>query len=284
MDISGKTKLVGILGYPVSHSLSPRMHNAAYRAMGLDICYIPLPVKPPDLQTAVQGLQAVKFLGANVTIPHKVAAAGLMDRLDESTAKIRAVNTIVNTESGLAGHNTDGEGFVRALEEVTTIDYGSAPAVLIGAGGAARAIAFALAEKGIKELAIINRSRDRAVALKTLLGNHHSSLPVSVLAPDDVGRELVTASKLVINATPLGMKGNLKSVPVAVDNLTEDHVVCDIVYSGSGDTPMISAAREKGAVTLGGLGMLLHQGAASIRLWTGMDPPLDEMRRAIEFK
>lgn len=282
MDISGDTKLVGILGDPVSHSLSPRMHNAAYDAMGLDICYVPLPVDPDDLKAAVYGLKAVHFLGANVTIPHKVAAVGLMDRLAETAVTAAAVNTVVNDDGVLVGHNTDGAGFIQSLEEATSPDYAASSVLIIGAGGAARSVTAALAEKGVPQIAIVNRSRDRARELQEMLSHGFPSLLTVIRTFDEDFEELFAASKIIINATPAGISGNLKGVPAAVDKFTEDHVVCDIAYANSQETSFLAAAREKGATTMGGMGMLIYQGAAAIRLWTGMEPPINIMRHAVE--
>ena len=282
MDITGETKLIGILGFPVAHSLSPRMQNSAFDALGLDIRYVPLEVKPKDLPDAVRGLRAMGFLGANVTIPHKVRAAELVDRLEGEAVITGAINTIVLQDGHLVGHNTDGIGFIKSLEEVTNNELRKSSALLIGAGGAARSIAVALAEKGIKQLAIINRSRDRAEELADLLQRNFPSLHLELRSPEDANEDLVISSKIVINATSIGLKGDLKMPPLAVDKLTKDHVVCDIVYTQSQETPLLLAARGKGASTMGGLGMLLHQGAAAIHLWTGVDPPIDVMREAIE--
>ena len=282
MDITGETKLIGILGFPVAHSLSPRMQNSAFDALGLDIRYVPLEVKPKDLPDAVRGLRAMGFLGANVTIPHKVRAAELVDRLEGEAVITGAINTIVLQDGHLVGHTTDGIGFIKSLEEVTNNELRKSSALLIGAGGAARSIAIALAEKGIKQLAIINRSRDRAEELADLLQRNFPALHLELRSPEDANEDLVISSKIVINATSIGLKGDLKMPPLAVDKLTKDHVVCDIVYTQSQETPLLLAARGKGASTMGGLGMLLHQGAAAIHLWTGVDPPIDVMREAIE--
>ncbi|MHB8858430.1 MAG: shikimate dehydrogenase [Thermoleophilia bacterium] len=282
MDITGETKLIGILGFPVTHSLSPRMQNSAFDALGLDIRYVPLEVKPEDLPDAVRGLRAMGFLGANVTIPHKVRAAELVDRLEGEAVITGAINTIVLQDGHLIGHNTDGIGFIKSLEEVTNKELRKSSALLIGAGGAARSIAVALAEMGIKQLAIINRSRDHAEELAGLLQRNFPSLPLELRSLEDANEDLVISSRIVINATSIGLKGDLKMPSLAVDKLTKDHVVCDIVYTQSQETPLLLAARGKGASTMGGLGMLLHQGAAAIHLWTGVDPPIDVMREAIE--
>lgn len=282
MKITGNTKLIGILGNPISHTLSPRMQNAAFEAMGLDICYVPLEVAATDLEDAIHGLKAMRFLGANITIPHKVQAAQLVDRLEGAAAVTGAVNTIVNDSGSLVGHNTDGTGFIRSLKEVARINFAAEAALLIGAGGAARSIAVALAEEGINRLTIINRTRAHAEEIKSLVLVNFPDLSIMVRTPEEDNEELLMGSKLVINATSAGLEGNLKMPPAAVDRLTKDHVVCDIVYTQSQETPFLVAARGKGASTLGGLGMLLHQGAVAIQLWTGFEPPIDVMRGAIE--
>ncbi len=282
MGITGETKLIGILGYPVSHSLSPCMQNAAFAAMGLDIAYVPLLVNPTELGAAVLGLKALNFLGANVTIPHKIPIVPLLDRLDDTAAMTGAVNTIVNDGGVLTGYNTDGIGFIRALEEVTIPSYRETSVLLLGAGGAARSVALALAGKGVRAITIINRGRQRAEELKEMLGRAYPELPVEIRLFNEEINGLLKDNMMVINATPLGMEGNLKALPVAVDTLTEDHVVCDLVYVESSQTPLLAAAAKKGATILGGQGMLLHQGAEAIHLWTGKEPPVEIMRQAIE--
>lgn len=282
MEVTGNTRVVGIIGDPVSHSLSPRMQNAAFSEMGLDICYIPLHVKSQNLEAAIHGIRAMEFIGANVTIPHKVAVIDYMDQLADSARLAGAVNTIVIKDGRITGHNTDGEGFIRSLEETTLIDYQNTSVFLAGAGGAARALSVALATKGVPQLTILNRSRERAEDLEALLKMNFPSLKVIIKTQDEYYGDLLTHSKLVINTTPLGMEGKLKRAPMDVDRLSEAHVVCDIVYTKSQETPLLVAARVKGAITLGGAGMLLHQGAVANHLWTGEEPPIKVMRQAIE--
>lgn len=284
LQISGTTKLIGILGHPVSHTLSPRMQNAAFQAMGLDICYVPLDVPPEALKDALAGMKAMGFIGANVTIPLKVDAASMMDRLEGIAAITGAVNTIVSKSGSLVGHNTDGVGFMRALEEVVDVDFKAAKPLIIGAGGAARSIAVALAEKGVKRLIIINRNSQRSSELRVMLNNSFPDIPVETMTFEEDMEGAFLASNIVINATSIGLEGNLKMPPVPVDRLTKDHVVCDIVYKQSQETPFLAAAGGQGATTLGGLGMLLHQGAAAIHLWTGVEAPIGVMRGAIESK
>ena len=272
MVISGTTRVLAVLGDPIAHSLSPIMQNAAFQAMDLDLCYVPLLVKPGDLKQAVEGLKAMNFLGANVTIPHKVQIFDHMDIVADSAEKTGAINTILNENGILTGHNTDGEGFIRALEEEVKLDYSEIGALLIGAGGAARSIAVALAEKGVRNLTILNRTRERAEALSTLVSDKFPQMKVKIVSPGEDYRSLISASKLLINSTPLGMLDELKSPPIDVDRVTEDHVVCDIVYTKKQETPLLVAARKKGAKTVGGKAMLLHQGAVAIHLWTGKTP------------
>ncbi|MHB1382243.1 MAG: shikimate dehydrogenase [Thermoleophilia bacterium] len=279
--MTGKTSLVGIFGDPVSHSLSPQMHNAAYEAMGLDLCYVPMHVSKEGLAAAVAGIKVMGFLGVNLTIPHKVAVVPLLDRLDTAAATIGAVNTVVNDNGSLVGYNTDGVGFIMALEEETPIEYAGTEALVFGAGGAARAISLALAQKGIGAINIVNRSRDSAESLRDMLLASFPQLPVSLNDLEDDYNDLVSTSKLVINATSVGMEGRLKGSSFTVDRLSSDHTVCDVVYS-TGETSLLIAANEFRATTMGGLGMLLHQGAEAIRLWSGQEPPLPVMRLAIE--
>jgi shikimate dehydrogenase len=282
LAINGSTEMVGILGDPVSHTLSPLMQNAAFDAMGLNIAYIPLRVDRRDLKAAVKGLRAMNFLGANVTIPHKVEVADYMDHLDESALITQAVNTIVNVGGSLTGYNTDGEGFIKALEEKIKIDYRSTQVLILGAGGAARSVSVALAKKGVPLITVANRNPGRAIGLQEVLKQYFPDLPISLISLEDLDNGPFEEHKLIINATPLGMNANLKAPQLPVDKISKSHVVCDLVYVKSGMTSFEAQAQEKGATTMGGLGMLIHQGAAAIHLWTGKEPPLKVMRRAIE--
>lgn len=282
MKVTAKTSLVGIFGDPVSHSLSPLMHNAAYEAMGIDLCYIPLHVHEEVLAAAVAGAKAMGFLGFNVTIPHKVAILPLLDRLDGTASRVGAVNTVINDSGSLVGFNTDGSGFIAALkDEIGLTDLGSFSAMIFGAGGAARGIGLALAENGINAINVINRSRERAEGFREILHRTFPLLPVSIHGLDEDYGDLLSSSRLVINATSIGMEGRLKGNSFNVDRLSSEHIVCDVVYS-TGETPLLIAAGEHGATAMGGLGMLLHQGAEAIRVWTGQEPPLQVMRRAVE--
>ena len=279
MSIGGATRLVGIIGDPVAHSLSPAIHNAAFVALGLDFAYVPLPTPPERVGEAVAGLRALGFRGANVTMPHKAAVLPFLDEVSSDARLIDAVNTIVVDERRLVGHTTDGEGFSRALREVEPGGAGGLPVLLLGAGGAARAVALALARESVGSLTIADRTPAAAERLIERLRpalRHVASrvVPLDRLAPADVD-----SASLIVNATALGMTESLKLPSVVVDTLRRGHVVFDLVY-GKRPTNLLDEARLRGARTVDGLSMLVWQAAASFELWTGRPAPLDVMRSA----
>lgn len=268
--IGGGTHVVGVIGWPVSGSLSPAIHNAAFEALGLDWVYVPLPVPPGALAGAVAGLAALGFAGANVTMPHKTDAANAVDVRSEDAERLRAVNTIVVGPEGLAGHNTDVSGFDRFVRADAGFDPTGRTALLFGAGGAARAVALALARGGLKALVVATREPGRAGALEAALEGLDTTLAVVPLE-DATARP----SDLVVNATPLGRQGESLPLPP----LAPETVAIDLVY-GPGTTPFVSAAAAAGARAFGGLGLLLHQAALSFELWTGREPSLEVMSAA----
>ncbi len=260
---------LGIIGHPVAHSLSPAIQGAALRVASVDATYDRWDTRPDNLAARVAVLREPDCLGANVTIPHKQAVLSLLDEVAPLAAEIGAVNTIVNDDGRLTGHNTDGGGFVAALQEA-----GFAPAgnsfLLVGAGGAARGIAFALRHAGAGALAITNRTAARAQALADAVGAETAPFDAPP-APYDC----------VVNCTSAGMHGSgaedtLPCDPAAADPAT---LIVDIVYAPE-ETPLLRAAHEAGLRTLGGLPMLIHQGALAFELWTGRPAPLDAMREA----
>src|SRR3712207_4542327 len=204
MNLSGSTRLLGVVGHPVGHSLSPRMHNASFAATGLDYVYVPLDVRPEELPAAVNGLRALGFRGFNVTMPHKEAILPLLDELDEAATLTGAVNTVVVEEDGLRGTNTDGIGFVAACEG-SGVGLGGASVLLVGAGGAAASIAVAVLGEGARELRVLNRSRWRAVKLGKRLREAYRGAGISVHNATDLEGALKGAD-VVVNATYLGMK------------------------------------------------------------------------------
>ncbi len=276
--IDGRTQLVGLIGWPVAHSGSPAMHNAAFAALKLNWSYVPLPVRPEALPAAVAGLAALGFRGANVTVPHKEGVIPLLDSLSPEAEAIGAVNTIVVEDDGrLVGHNTDAPGFIAALRRGGFSPEGKT-AVVVGAGGAARAVVHGLLAAGVDRIVLLNRSLDRAEGLVADLraDERVQALP---LIPEALV-ESAQAADLLVNATPIGLwpeaDGSIWPAEVPIPaHLT----VFDLVYNPV-ETVLLRRARAGGARTISGLEMLIHQGAAAFRLWTGIAPPVDVMRSA----
>lgn len=277
--ITGSTTLVGIIGDPVGHSLSPALHNAAFTALGLDMAYVPLPVKAADIGAAVQGLRALGFRGASVTIPHKGAVVPHLAWLDEDARLAEAVNTIVVEERGLHGYNTDVEGVTGPLVAVCGHSLRGAPGLILGAGGAARAAALALARLGL-DLTVANRTTAAAERLAALTAAAVPGASCRWLPLSELTERVVKSQRLLLNATSLGMAGGGKVPAVFADNVTAGQVVFDVVYT-LGETELLAAARARGATVIDGLGMLVAQAAAAFELWTGRLAPLDVMRDVI---
>ncbi len=262
--LTGKARLAGILGWPVAHSRSPRLHGLWLQRHGIDGAYVPLPVAPGAFPEAVRGLMAAGFQGANVTIPHKEAAFALCDEVAPTARRMGAVNTLVFREGRILGSNTDGFGFLENIrQQVPGWQASAGTAVLLGAGGSARAIAVALLEAGAPEVVLVNRTRARAETLAREIGG-----PVTVATAPPLAR-----AALLVNTTSLGMQGQ---PPLEVDlaALPASAVVADIVYVPL-ETPLLAAARARGLRAVGGLGMLLHQARPGFRHWFGVDPVVD---------
>ena len=261
---------MGIVGWPVAHSLSPAIHNAAFAALGMGWIYVPLPVAPDAIGQALDGLRALGFAGANVTMPHKTEVARRCSSLSEDADRLQAVNTIVVEGEFLHGHNTDAPGFDRFLRRDAGFDPAGRSALLFGAGGAARAAALALARSGLGELTVAARDPGRAGDLTDALKGLATS--VRVVAFDEGAG---TTADLVVNATPIGSAGESLPLPA----LGPGQIVVDLLYQPS-QTPMQTLARAAGATAFGGLGLLLEQAALSFELWTGMPAPLEVMSAA----
>lgn len=276
MNIDGETRLAGVLGWPVAHSRSPRLHNYWLRHYGINGAYLPLPARPEHFAEAVMGLVRLGFAGANVTIPHKEAAFALCTRADESARKAGAANTLVFSASGeIAASNTDGFGFIEALRAgAPGFDARRGPAVVLGAGGSARAVVQALVEAGTPEIRVVNRSAERAEKLAEALD---AALRISDWRA--VPRALEGAA-LLVNTTNLGMKGQ-PPLEIDLSPLPKSAVVNDIVYVPL-ETPLLRAARTRGHPAVDGLGMLLHQARAGFKAWFGRDPEVtDALRRHV---
>jgi len=263
----------------VSHSLSPRLHNAAFAALGLDYVYVPLPVRGKDVGAAVGGLAALGFRGANVTIPHKAAVLPYLDEISEDARLAGAVNTITVDGAVLRGYNTDVDGVRGALVAAAGDEFDGEAALILGAGGAARAAALALTRLGCA-LTVVNRTPAAAERLAGLMtaavpGARCRWLALSDLTGDDVRRQ-----RVLVNATSLGMSGEGKVPALLADNVTAGQVVFDAVYA-SGPTDFLVTAQAAGAIVVDGLTMLLGQAAEAFSLWTGLPAPLEVMRDAV---
>jgi shikimate dehydrogenase len=271
--IGGTTRVAGVIGWPVEHSLSPVIHNAAFAAADLDWVYVPLPVRPEWLHPALVGLVPLGFAGANVTMPHKTEAAELIDDLSDDAKLLRAVNTVVVRGDQLQGHNTDVAGFDRFLRRDAGFDPDGRTALIYGSGGAARACALALARAGLERLIVVARDPARTGPMQIIVGK--LGVPIEVVPPGDAGGH---AADLVVNATPVGSMGGDPSHP-AIPPLGPGQLVVDLLYDPP-ITDLQRRAKEAGAVAFGGLGHLLEQAAASFELWTGAPAPLETMSAA----
>ena len=278
--MSGKTGLLGVIGHPITHTLSPKMHNAAFAASGVDYVYVAMDVLPEDLPAAVSGLGALGFRGFNVTMPHKEAILPLLDEVDEAARASGAVNTVVVEERGLRGANTDGSGFVEACEE-SGVGFDGAKVLVVGAGGAAAAIAVAVLGEGARELRILNRSRWRAEKLRDRLQEGYPGAGISVYdATDPEGA--AWGAGVIVNATYLGMKDD-DPLPLPASYLGRDTVICDAVYRPGRETGLIRLARGRGLRTVSGGQLLLYQGVQAQRIWTGKEPDVRTMREALSL-
>lgn len=268
------TLRLGIIGHPVAHSLSPVFQGAALRALGVDATYDAWDTPPNALAERVESLRASDVLGANVTIPHKQAVVPLLDELDPLAVRIGAVNTVVNEQGRLTGYNTDGAGFVRALRDDAHFDPRGRSILLLGAGGAARGIAFALLEAGVVRLEIANRTAERADALSTELRSHYAAASVqgAPYPPADLSFDCI------VNTTSVGMHGGgaEEASPCDLRNAKTGALAVDIVYAPA-ETPFLRAAAARGLSVLGGLPMLIFQGVLAFELWTGRAAPVGAM-------
>lgn len=284
VNISGKTHLVGLIGYPVSHSVSPPMQNAAFAKLGLDWCYVPLPVPTEPsarIGEALSGLRALGMKGVNVTVPHKQAVMPHLDTLTQAAQAIGAVNTISVTDDGvLVGDNTDAAGFVRDI-----LDYGVQLAgkqvLLLGAGGSARAVAYGLANAGCAAVTILNRTQARAEQIARDMQPFFAQCAFAAGAmPSDIAK-IAAQSDIIVNSTSLGMSPNVDGLPwdktVA---FRAEQVVYDLIYNPA-ETLLLAKAKADGARAINGLGMLVWQGAIAFEIWTGQAAPVDVMREAI---
>jgi shikimate dehydrogenase len=282
MNISGRTKPIAILGNPIAHTLSPLMHNYFFQTLGLDYIYIPLKVEEKELGSAVQGLWSLGFLGANITIPFKERIMDFLVEISEEARLIGAVNTIARNSHGFRGENTDGRGFLRFLQAEQDWHPLGKQALILGAGGSARALGTVLALEGITKITIVNRTISKARIIAENIVSQIGT-PVEVVSWEDKElKKAVYHADIIINTTPLGMNPNREEKPpLNTQWLEGGQLVVDLIYNPL-TTLFLSQAKSRGCETLNGLGMLIHQGALSFEYWTGQKPPLEGVRELLE--
>jgi shikimate dehydrogenase len=273
-----KAELVGVFGHPVAENPTVVMLEAAFAELGLSWRYLTIEVLPEDLGAAIQGMRAFNMRGVNLTIPHKVAVLQYLDEVRPAAALMGAVNTVVREGDRLIGENTDGKGFMTALTGDGGFDPQGKRAVVLGAGGAARAITVELSLAGVERLTVVNRAQERGRELVALLNDR---TPVQAEFQAWNGSYAIpTDTDLLVNATSIGLFPNVDDRPeIAYESITPGMVVCDVIIAPS--TPFLDEARRQGARTLDGLGMLVYQGAIGFKLWTGLDAPIKVMHDAL---
>ena len=280
--LTGHTRIVGVIGDPVEHSRSPQMHNAAFAKAGLDYVYVPFHVRPADLADAIAGFKAINVVGINVTLPHKQAVISHLTSISREAELIGAVNTLTFTEEGIHGDNTDAPGVLRALEENGNM---SVPVgenvVVLGAGGAARAVVVALALAGVASVTIANRTVEKAVSLAEEMSQKTGVFMQGLGLADARLPAAVREGMLLINTATVSMDAT-HPLLISADWLQPNTIVYDIVYTPP-VTPLMRAAAARGCETLGGIGMLVHQGAIAFETWTGIVPCTETMHQALSL-
>jgi shikimate dehydrogenase len=277
MAISGKTRLCGVIGDPIEHTLSPTIHNAAFNHLKLDFVFLAFRVKAADLENAIRGMRGLGIHGLNVTMPHKSTVIGYLDEVDPTVKFLGSANTVLNKDGELSGFNTDGVGALKALRENGT-ELSEKKVLLLGAGGAAKAIAFSLARE-VGELVILNRAAEKAKKLAEALRRIFNKKVVGgSLSPDAIAKNLQD-SDVLVNATSVGMHPNVSQSIAPPQWLKPDLAVMDIVYNPI-ETRLAKDAKAAGAKVISGVEMLIYQGAASFEIWTGRSAPIEVMRRA----
>lgn len=282
LTVTGHTRVVGVIGDPIEHSRSPQMHNAAFAKAGLDYVYVPFHVRPDDLAQALAGFKALNVVGINVTLPHKQAILPHLTSISREAELIGAVNTLTFLADGIHGDNTDAPGVLRALEENGDMSVPvGADVVVLGAGGAARAVVVAFALAGVASITVANRTTEKAIALAAEM-HEKTGVPMHGLGLTDARvPAAVRQSALLVNTATASM--DLTQPPlISTDWLQPNAIVYDIVYTPP-VTPLMAAAAERGCQTLGGIGMLIHQGAIAFEKWTGVTPCTQTMQQALSI-
>lgn len=280
MKITGKTRILGIIGWPVKHSLSPIMHNAAFEHLGLDFCYIPFAVKEDHVEKAIKGITALNISGLNVTIPHKESLIPFLSETSEEVKMIGAVNTIKIMDNRLIGYNTDGPGFIASLKEAG-INIKDHSLLILGAGGAAKAVVFQSVIEGAREIIISNRTVQKAITMKKQIEKHYPSAKIKTtgIGYDEL-KDIIDRVDIIVNATSVGLKSGDPS-PIPKELINKRMFVCDLIYNPP-ETSLIKYAKASGCKFMNGVGMLLHQGVIAFKIFTGSEAPVEVMRNSLE--
>ena len=280
--IKGTTKLLGVIGDPITHSLSPIMHNAAIAQLDLDYVYLPFPIKPAQLPVAITGFAAIGVVGFSITIPHKQAIIPLLSEISPVAQAVGAVNTVWHTNNGWAGTNTDVEGFLAPLQAMQR-DWSQTSALILGNGGAARAVVAGVAQLGCAEVRVVGRNSQK---LKEFLNSWNNS-PLAVNLQVNQWEELpdlISQTQLLVNTTPIGMYPQIDQSPLdaaAIAQLPQNAIAYDLIYTPN-PTKFLQQAQQQGAMTIDGLEMLVQQGAAALRIWLQQPVPVDVMRQSLK--
>lgn len=280
MRLSGHTKPFAVLGHPIGHTLSPVMHNASMEKLGFDGIYLALDVHPDHLMEVLPAMALMGFAGVNLTVPHKEIALQGLEKLDESAKLLGAANTVQFSEEGMIGHNTDGYGFLKALEEAFGKTVKDDAVFVLGCGGAGRATALTAAKEGAKSLVLADIDAERVQRLEDEIRTLAPKVSISKALDDATKIELCRECDLVVHASPVGMKKDDPSL-LPIEAFRSGQRAFDLVYMYP-ETAFLSTARQAGAKIANGLGMLLHQGARAFEIWTGVDPSVSAMRKALE--
>lgn len=283
IQISGSTKILGLVGDPVEHSVSPQLHNAISKMLGNNLVYLPFRVKNEHLKEAILGLKAINIVGFNVTAPYKKEIMKYIDDNVRVSFLMGAINTVKNIDGRLYGYNTDAEGFVRAAKVKNNMDFGGKKVTILGAGGASRAIAVKLANLKVSELNIINRSVENATNIQNTINDNIGNIAKAFTYDDKNFDEILHQSDVIINATSVGLSPNVNQSLIKDERVfKKNHYVYDIIYSPS-ETMFLAQAKKRGAKTENGLLMLFYQGIASYEIWTGHKFSDDEIKKIYQI-
>lgn len=269
-DITGKTKLIGVIGNPIEHSISPQLHNTLNKHLGIDAVYIPMKAEKDSLEDVVKGLKATNFVGFNVTIPFKNEIIRYLDTCSEEAAQIGAVNTVVNKDGVLHGYNTDAEGFARSFKMEAATDFQGKTIAIVGAGGVARAIAVKLAIEKAEHIYIINRTLSKAEEISDLICKNFTCESSASIINSAESFEDLKSSDIIINATSIGMYPQIDENPIpSFSDFNNNQIVYDTIYNPS-KTKLLSVASSKGCKSINGFGMLIFQGVLAYEMWTDL--------------